>query len=332
MAVTIKQIAQMAGVAPTTVSLVLKDSKKVGAATKQRVLKIVEKMDYFPNISGKLLKQGRTDTIAVLSSYFHGIFKMDFMTGVESAVYGSSYRLGQFYAEQGNESLKLKEILLGIMADAVICISIKPDMAILEKLRAAGKHIILVEETATGFPGISFDNYSAARLAVSHLKNSGRKRIALSIAELKSYGSYKFVSERLRGYKSAIKDFNLEYSEIVEIPSYSYDYGRTVLDRLMEKGPLPDAIFFASGDLTAAGFMKEAQIRGIKIPQDIAVIGFDDSIIAQVTTPGLTTIRQPGFEMGKTALKLAVSILENKETDASKIIEFKPQLVIRESA
>jgi DNA-binding LacI/PurR family transcriptional regulator len=329
--VTIKEIAKIAGVAPTTVSLVLKDSPKISPETKRHVLRIVEEMEYFPNQSGKLLKQGRTDAVAVLSSYFQNIFKMEFMNGVERAVFGTKFQLRQFYAEPGREQIKCKEILYGKMADAVIALSILTARDFMKRMKAAHKPVVLVEDVIEGYPGVTFDNYGAAYRAVEYLAAAGRRRIAVSLA-LKAYMGHRFVDERLRGYVAALRDLGLEYSEIIELPEYSVESGASILRRIREKNELPDALFCASGDITAAGFLKEAAAQGVRIPDDIAVMGFDDSIIAQSTTLGLTTIRQPVFEMGKAALELALALIEGDTESWSKVIVFKPEIVVRSSA
>ncbi len=331
MGVTIKQIAKLAGVAPTTVSLVLRDSKKVGQETKRRVLRIVEEMDYYPNHSGKLLKQGRSDAIAVVSSYFQNIFKMEFMGGVERAIRDTGLQLRQFYAESGQEPAKCKEILYGKMADAAMALSAIADQALLQKMKAARKPLILVEDVVEGFPGVRFDNYACAYEAVRYLAGKGRRRISISLA-MKTYMGHCFVDERLRGYIAALRDLGLAYTDIMELPAYDYESGRFMIDRIMGMSEPPDAIFCASGDLTAASFLKEARLRGMRVPDDVAVLGCDDSVIAHTTTLGLSTIKQPAQAMGEAAVKLALSLIEGDEDSWSRVITFSPELVLRESA
>lgn len=334
MSVTIKQIAKMSNVAPATVSLVLQDSPKVSKKTKERVLKIIDEMDYYPNNSGRLLKQGHTNNIAVLSSYFHGIFKMELVNGVESAIFNTHYRLSQFYAETGKEPEKCKEILLGKMADVAMVICMNPEPRFMQKMRASGKHIILVEDTLNGFPGVRFDNYEGAFMAVKYLASTGRKKIGISVSNPQKNLSHSFVDDRMEGYKTALKEAGLPFcrENILVTPTYTYEVGIETYRRYKESGVKLDAIFFASGDLCAAAFLKEAQKDGIIIPDDIAIVGFDNSIIAAVTSPGLTTIRQPAGDMGKKACEMAVSLLSGSDQFKDQIITFKPELIKRESA
>jgi DNA-binding LacI/PurR family transcriptional regulator len=334
MSVTMKQLAAIAGVTATTISLVLKDSPKVGQKTKDRIKKLMDKMDYYPDISGRNLKQGKTNTIAVLSSFFHGIFKMEFVNGVESVIINTPYRLNQFYTKTSGQEGKYKEILYGKLADAVISLSLNPEPAFLRKMNASQKHIVLVEDTAIGFPGVMFDNFTGAYTATEYLIKNGRKKIAFSIADLKLFGMHHNTRERVRGYKKALKDYGMEFNKnlFVEIERYDMETGRQIYTRLKSNRAKYDAVFCASGDLTAAGFLKEAFINKTKVPEDVAVIGYDDSIIASATSPGLTTIRQPAFQMGQAACQLAISLIEQKNVDNNRIITFNPELIKRESA
>jgi LacI family transcriptional regulator len=331
MAVTIKQIAELAGVAPTTVSLVLRDSSKIGYETKKRVLKIIEEMDYYPNHSGKLLKLGRTNSLAVLSSYFQNIFKMEFVNGVEQAIFGSEWQLRLFYSKAGQELEKCKEILFGQMADLVIALSVLPDIAFLEKMKAAGKPIILIEDVVEGFAGVAFDNRAASKAAVAHLLRTGRRKVAICLG-LSVYKGHCFVEDRYLGYLDALKEAGVDWSRLIELKEYSLDAGREVLSRLGTGDERPDALFFASGDITAAGFLQAAKARGLSVPADIAVMGFDDSIIAQSSSAGLSTVRQPVLKMGRAAYDLALSILSGESGADSRIVRFQPELVIRETA
>lgn len=331
MAMTIKKIAELAGVAPTTVSLVLRDSKKIGMETKKRVLKIIEETDYYPNQSGKLLKQGKTDAVAVLSSFFQNIFKMEFVNGVERGIFETDYQLRQFYAQPGFEPAKCKEILFSKMADAVIALNMKVEISYLEKMKKLRKPIILVEDVVPDFPGVTFDNARASYLAVEHFVKSGRRRIALSLGR-EVYRGFTFVEDRLIGYEKAARDFGLDYSELVDVPDYSLESGRALCRWFLETKDKPDALFCASGDMTAAGFLQEALASGVKVPDDIAIMGFDDSIIAQSTSLGLTTVRQPVQEMGRASFELAQALMEEQNTAKwSETKVFEPQIVVRQS-
>src|SRR5690606_2130342 len=178
----------------------------------------------------RLLKQGRTDSIAVLSSYFQNIYKMEFVNGVEAQILQTKYQLRHFLSVVGEEFQKTKEILFGKMADAVILLSVLPDAAFMERMRKAKKHIVLVEETLSGYPGVGFDNFAATYQAVEYLAKTGRGRIAISLG-LKAYMGHSFVDGRLKGYTAALRYPGLDPSQIIDVPSYSLESGRSLFDQ-----------------------------------------------------------------------------------------------------
>jgi DNA-binding LacI/PurR family transcriptional regulator len=331
MAVTIKQIAELAGVGPTTVTLVLNNSAKISPETKNRVLRVIEEMDYVPNYTGKLLKQGRTDAVAVLSSYFQNIFMMEFVDGIERAIVGTKYQLRRFYSEKGKQGEKAREILYGSMADAVISMSFRPDDALLAKMRTAKQPLILVEDVVEGHAGIAYDNFAAGRQVVDYFASRGRRRIAIVVGAT-TYGGHSFSDDRLAGYRAALAPAGLDYEAVIDLPDYNIEDGRSVITRFLSMNPRPDALFFASGDLTAAGFLQAAIAAGLRIPDDVAVMGFDDSIIARSTTLGLSSVHQPILEMGRAAFELASLCISGEDPDAfTRIITFQPAITERES-
>jgi LacI family transcriptional regulator len=294
-------------------------------------LRIIEELDYYPNHSGKLLKQGRTYAVAVVSSFFQNVFKMDFVNGIEQAVYHTRYQLRQFTTQTGKEVDKCKEILFGKMADAVFAMNVFPDIPFLEKMKKANKPIVLVEDVVPGFAGVTYDNYQAAYEAVKFLAGRGRRKIAISIGQ-KSFSGHSFVDNRYKGYLDALKDLDLPYSRVLEIPSYDLETGRQLYSIMKNLDDFPDALFCASGDVTAAGFLQAALSGGLGVPDDIAVMGFDDSIIGQSTTLGLTTMRQPVHEMGQAAFQLALDMLEGQDPGAfSRIVTFPPEIIVRQT-
>jgi DNA-binding LacI/PurR family transcriptional regulator len=330
-AITIKQIAELAGVGPTTVTLVLKDSPKISLETKRRVLRVVEEMDYFPNHSGRLLKQGRTDAVAVLSSYFQSISMMEFLGGIEHAIFGTRYQLRRFYSDNGKQAQKAREILYGQMADAVVALGCQPDEKFLTKLRLAKQPLVLVEDVVPGHCGVAFDNDAAGRMAVEYFAGRGRRRIAI-VTGATVYKGHAFVDDRLAGYRAGVAAAGLDFEAVVDLPDYYIENGRAVISQYLAMKPRPDAMFFASGDLTAAGFLQAAQAAGVRIPDDVAVMGFDDSIIARSTTLGLSSVRQPLLEMGRAAYELAAACAEGEDPDAfTRMVTFKPEIIERQS-
>jgi len=330
MRVTIKDIAKKVGVTPATVSMVINNSPKISQETKEKVLKAIREMNYHPNYIGRSLVKGETNNIAVVASFFASLFALESVRGIEINLRKTPYNL-ILYSTKGmdeNEEDLLRRILYERRADGVIIISLKAKKELMEEFRKENVAAVFIEEIVEDFPTVKFNNIKAAYIATEHLIKNKRKNIGLIVGN-KGLNA----EERLRGYKEALSHYNIDFDKdkVVEIVDYSFEDGEKALNTLMGKNKKIDAVFCAAGDITAIGFMDAAKDKGIIIPDDIAIIGFDDIYLANLTTPGLTTIRQPITKMGMQAFDLLLDVIKGKEEDGKKIISFEPELIIRES-
>ena len=330
MRVTIKDIAKKVGVTPATVSMVINNSPKISQETKEKVLKAIREMNYHPNYIGRSLVKGETNNIAVVASFFASLFALESVRGIEINLRKTPYNL-ILYSTKGmdeNEEDLLRRILYERRADGVIIISLKAKKELMEEFRKENVAAVFIEEIVEDFPTVKFNNIKAAYIATEHLIKNKRKNIGLIVGN-KGLNA----EERLRGYKEALSHYNIDFDKdkVVEVVDYSFEDGEKALNTLMGKNKKIDAVFCAAGDITAIGFMDAAKEKGIIIPDDIAIIGFDDIYLANLTTPGLTTIRQPITKMGMQAFDLLLDVIKGKEEDGKKIISFEPELIIRES-
>lgn len=334
MNITIKDVAKKVGVTPTTVSMALKNDPRISDATKNRVLEAVKDLNYYPNHIGQSLVKGRTDTIAVVSNLFFAWFKMDLLNGIGKSIFETKYRMNQYSTREGIESETLKEILYGRRADAVINISFRPDKPVLEEFRKMNRPIVLIEDVVEGFAGVKVDNFKGAYMATGHLLNAGRKNIGILSGRVAEGKGGLNVLERVDGYKHALDDNGVDLRKrfMVETETYSFEEAKKAFDRFMENKKGIDAIFCAAGDVSAMGLMKRAQETGVKVPDDVAIIGYDDIIMSSVVSPALTTVRQPVFEMGQAAVRMTVEQLETEGKCACEVVNFQPELIIRDSA
>jgi LacI family transcriptional regulator len=334
MSITIKDVAKRVGVTPTTVSMVLKNDPRISDQTKTRVLEAVKELNYYPNHIGQSLVKGKTDTIAVVSNLFFAWFKMDVLNGIGRSIFETKYKMNQYSTREGIEDETLKEILYGRRADSVINISYRPDRQILEEFAKAKRPIVLIEDVVEGFPGVKVDNFKGAYNATEHLLNRGRKNIGILTGRVADGKGGLNVLERIDGYKKALDDHNIDLRKrfMVETVCYTFEEGKEAFDRFMENKKGIDSIFCAAGDISAMGIIKRAQERGVKIPDDVAVIGYDDVVMSSIVSPSLTTVKQPIFEMGQAAVKMTVDQMENDCKGPSEVVIFQPELVIRESA
>jgi LacI family transcriptional regulator len=333
MAVTLEDVAKKAGVSHTTVSLVLHGDKKISAVTKQKVMRIIEEMNYHPNYYAQSLANGKTNTIAVLISFYSSLFATDIMKGIEDESMYSAYSINQ-YSTRGDKDLEkeqMEKILYGKRADGLIVISLQPDMKIMEDYKAAGLPIILIERKNVGFSSVVANNEKGAYLAASHLIKSGRKNMAIASGRLDCFDCIN-AEERFNGFNKALNEAGMKFDDNNFFPTwYEFEDGVRIMSGIAEKKMKIDALFCSSGDNVALGAMKEAKKRGIKIPDDIAIIGYDDILVASMLQPALTTVRQPIVQMGREAYNLMCKSLNN-EIKEPVVTVFEPELIVRESA
>lgn len=335
MAVTLEDVAKLAGVSHMTVSLVIRNDKRITEETRQKVLKAIKELNYQPNYLARGLAGGKTNTIAVVATFFSSFFELNILKGMEMVSNEPEYYLNQ-YATRGGYKIK-KKILMNLVnskrADGVIVLNIRPSADIVRFYKKNKVPLILIEEEVKGVHTIKSDNFSGAKKAVSYLIKKGKRKIGLVIGKYENKFSALSSIERFNGYKLALKENGIEIDKrmIFQIEDFYFEDGIKALEYFISEGIKPDAIFCAAGDMVAMGIIKEAQKRKIKIPEDIAIIGFDDIVVSEIVNPSLTTVRQPIEKMGQEAYKLAVNAVEGKITEPQKLV-FEPELIIRESA
>jgi DNA-binding LacI/PurR family transcriptional regulator len=224
----------------------------------------------------------------------------------------------------------LKRILAQEKPSALISMDIRPDSETVTAYTTADVPIVLIDEEMGGVSTIATDNYLGGHIAGEYLISKGKKKIGIVTGRTKIKGGYN-AEQRLKGFQQALnaKGLFIPRGCIMEVVNYSREDGIEVMPKLIDAGP--DAIFCAAGDNCAMGLITVAKERRIRIPENIAIVGFDDLRIAQLSSPALTTIRQPLQEMAKAAYELAVN-QRNEIIRKPQIIKFSPELVIRQSA
>jgi LacI family transcriptional regulator len=328
--VTIKDIARKVGVTPATVSMVINSSPKISQKTKEKVLQAIKEMNYHPNYIGRSLVKGKTNNIAVVASFFASLFALESVRGIELNLRKTNYNL-ILYSTRGLEEKErdmLERIYYERRADGIIIISLKAEKPLIEQFKKDGIPLVFLEELCDGAPTVKFNNIKGAHMAVDHLIKSGRKNIAIVTGD---HGQN--AEERLKGYKDALKENNMEFSKdnVFPVLSYSFEEGEEILINMIKKNKKIDAVFCAAGDISAIGIMDAAKNHGIKIPQDMAIIGYDDIYISNLTSPALTTVRQPIAQMGMRSFDLLLDMVEGRAQMENKIISFEPELIVRDS-
>lgn len=202
--------------------------------------------------------------------------------------------------------------------------------------RKAGIPLVLIENRMKDAHSIIIDNFSGAQKAAGHFIKTGRKNIGLIVGETvqpPSKDNNMPAVDRRAGFISGLKKagINLPEKNIEIIHAYNYEEGKKSLDNFLKKDARLDAILCASGDIVAMGLLERANELGIKIPEDLAIIGFDDVISARHLNPPLTTIRQPLDEIGVMAFDIAVDAIDGKIKKPKHVV-IDPELIIRKSA
>jgi DNA-binding LacI/PurR family transcriptional regulator len=224
----------------------------------------------------------------------------------------------------------LKKILEQNKPTALIAMDIQPDSNTISAYNIANVPIVLFNEIAAGVSTIAIDNYKGGLIAGEYLLSKGKKKIAIVSGKIKVKCGYN-AELRLKGFQQALKAKGLSMPEeyVIEVLHYSREDGIEVMPRLLSMGV--DAIFCAAGDNCAQGLLAVASERVVRIPIDVAIVGFDDLPIARLLTPTLTTIRQPLEEMAEAAYNMVV-VQRNEILRNPKKVIFNPELVIRKSA
>jgi DNA-binding LacI/PurR family transcriptional regulator len=215
---------------------------------------------------------------------------------------------------------------------ALIGICLRFDPPELAAFRAAGAPVILVDEESEGASTVACDNFAGGYLAGQHLARTGRKAIAVVAGDMRRNGSYNAV-QRVKGFAKACAEHRLRFEreEVIEVNHYTRKDGVNVMTRLLAERRRMDAVFCAAGDATATGMLAVAREKGIRVPEQLAILGYDDSPMAAIATPPLTSVRQPPERFAAEAYRLATVRREECLVRPQRIL-FDPSLVVRQSA
>ena len=325
MPVSIKDIATAAGVTQSTVSRALANSPRVKLETRRRIQRIAGAMGYVPSAIARGLATKRTSTI--------GVVVMDiadpFTAAVVGAIDKSARDLGysvilSTYGPNPEGEMSAIRLLLQQRVDAIIVpdpLVVDSSLAQLEQISAP---IILLNKRSYDF-SVGTDNIDSARQAVEHLLGLGHRRIAY----IGGSRSKEESAERRAGYEQALIDHGicLEPSLIVEGDGWS-EGGRRSMHQLLAL-PSPPTAVFCFNDLTASGVLLAAYGAGVRIPQDLSVVGFDDSSLASLLVPPLTTVAQQSDQIARLALQMALDLMEGNTSPTR--VTLTGKLVTRES-
>ena len=328
---TLEEIAKHAGVSRSTVSRVMNDHPSVDQATRSRVLSVAERLNYQPNIAARSLAAGRARILGLVipmgvSALFTDPYFPLLIQGISSACSANDHSVMLWIAEPEYERRTIRQALQGGMIDGVILASALMDDPMLEALRKRGLPFILVgrHPTDDNVSYVDVDNKSAARDMVSYMVRLGYERVATITGPKNMIAG----ADRLQGYLNALQERKVAHDpDLIVEGDFTEEGGYMAMQRLL---PLaPDAVFAAS-DAMALGALRALREAGKRVPEDIAVAGFDDVPFAARTDPALTTVRQPIQLMGALAAETLINMISHPDGQPHRVL-LPTELVIRAS-
>ncbi len=305
-------VAKLADVSPATVSRVLTNPDIVSDHTKDKVLKAIEELNYKPNVLARNLRKMENKNILVILPDITNTFFSQVLRGIDQVASENGYRV---LLADTKDKLDLEHEYLTYLdlkiADAAIMLTSRNIEAIEE---LAQKHqIVLACEYIkdSQLPMVSIDNVKSAYKATKHLIDLGHQKIA----HISGPMDIILNKDRFEGYKKALHDANIEFNgNWVKEGKYTVNSGYSEMKKLLQLSNPPTAVF-ASNDEMAIGAIKAIKNSNMKVPDDIAVVGFDDIKWASIYEPALTTIFQPTFEIGKKAMLILLKLIKEEKKD-----------------
>jgi DNA-binding LacI/PurR family transcriptional regulator len=303
---TIRDVARRAGVGVGTVSRVLNDSPRVRPDKRERVLAAIAELGFVRNPTAHSLSTGRSHAIGVIAPFFTSPSSAERLRGVSTGVAEHGYRLLLVDVETPEQRAAAFTDVAGRHAvEGVIVVSIQPTEA---EIASLGRPLVLVDAAHDALPHVAIDDLLGGELATGHLLAKGHERIAFVGDRLPAPFGLSSSELRLRGHRAALQRAGLEpRAEYVRLGGHDRDEARAVAAPLFALPEPPTAVFAAS-DMQAIGVIEAAAATGLRVPDDVAVIGFDDIELAAVL--GLTTVRQPLRESGRRGAELLLAAIE----------------------
>ncbi|WIV11683.1 LacI family DNA-binding transcriptional regulator [Proteiniborus sp. MB09-C3] len=327
----IRKISELAGVSVATVSRVLNHPETVSEETRNRILKVIEEVNYVPNSIARSLSTNRTSTIGLIIPNILNPLYPSIAKGVEDVFYKKGYNI--LLSNTENDAKREKdsiEMLLSKKVDGlIICSSILERADFDTIIRQKVPLVLLGDYIEDADINVVYTDYLlGAYMATNHLIKTGCK----TIAHISGPMNRKPSVEKLEGYKKALLEAGYKYDEEYVIEGDNQiGGGHLALKKILKKKGKPDAIFVAN-DLMALGVIEAIKVSGYAVPDDIAVVGFDDIDVASLIEPKLTTVTHPVYRMGLTAARLLLDNITNEEEDCFKQkIFIQPMLKVRKS-
>ena len=345
--ITIKEVAVRAGVSIATVSRVLNGEASVDEVWRQKVEMAVQELNYIPNVNARNIRSKQTENIGVIIPNAFDNFFSKMLEGIieEAEIQGKNVITLSCHGRVGWEWKCLQRAAKAGVNSLLYCPQGEIDAGDIYRLFDLEMPLIILyrRDILRNVPHIYHDNVKGGYIAAKYLLLQGRRRIAfiasawgspfadasefIRASESSRAGAFS-ATDRLRGYRQALAEFNLELeSELIRLSDFGYDSGYAAGKKLMAELVDFDAVI-AGNDVLAAGVMRALAEQNIKIPEKVSIIGFDDSIPAQIAIPQLTSVRQQPFLIGREAMRMLA------DRQAGKVVQdqiIDVELIVRDS-
>ena len=321
---TIVDVAERAGVSKSLVSLVMRGSPGVAARSRDAVLDAARELGYRPNAMARSLVRQSSGVFGCIVSDLHNPFFADVADGLEEAAVARGYRalLSAGFLDPGREAAAV-ETLLGLQADGLILLGPTLGLGTIEATARDIPVVIVGQRTRSAImDSVCNDDRAGAQAVVDHLVALGHERIAHIHA-----GSRGGSADRRRGYEAAMSRHGLGDLTRTVRGAFTEEGGLAAMRTIIEGGDLPTAVFVAN-DFAAMGALEVLYAAGLRVPEDISVVGYDDIVTSHSVRVALTTVAQPALEMGRTAVNLLVERADQGRAQARHIV-LPPRLVVR---
>jgi DNA-binding LacI/PurR family transcriptional regulator len=311
MGLTIRDIARIANVSRSTVSLALNDSPRINPETKKRVLEIVQRLDYHPNAMARALVEKRSRVLALLVPQIDHVFSDSYfsetVSGITDVIYGRGYSLTlEVTTQRFIDDAVYERLFQERRIDGMLIVGSLTTDEWISRLRDRGRPICLVNSVWEGVSSLVADNRAGAERVVDHLVGLGHREIGY----IKGLDITTVGQQRDEGFRAALERHGPKYDEdLVAYGNFSEQSGHEAMKELLGRSRRPTAVF-TTNDMMALGSVRAIRDHGLRVPEDVAIVGGDDIPLAHYVTPALTTIRQPMDEIGSLAVGTLISRLE----------------------
>jgi LacI family transcriptional regulator len=326
---TIREVAEKAGVSPTTVSHVVNNTRYVSEHVRNRVRLAMRELNYRPNALARSLRRGETLTLGLILPDSANPFFAEISRAIESEAFQCGYSVILCNTENNIEKERLyTEVLENKQVDGLIFVASGEDLQAISEIAGNGLPLVVVDRDMGNLEldTVTTDNFSGGLIATQHLLSLRHQRIACITGPSNITPS----ADRVTGYRAALQQAGVPVDEVLLARGdFHPASGYQAALQLLQRNPRPTAIF-ACNDLMAIGAIRAASQLGLRVPQDVSILGFDEIELASYTTPPLTSVSQPKEEIGQLAVALILERIQDHTLLPRRKV-LSPRLVIRES-